>query len=83
MNKYEKCFIGYVVVAVLLAGPAYLDSESSENAAKTECEAENKARAKDNQLLCGFVASAPERTMPKLLFWPAWLSYVAAKKLST
>ena len=83
MDRTDKAIIGYIAIAVLLAGPAYVQSENSEARAKAKCLADNASGVNSPKLRCEFMAGAEERTLPKVLAWPMWLSYVAAKKLST
>ena len=83
MDRIDKAIIGYIAAGVLLAGPAYVQSENSEARAKAKCVAENASGVNSPPLRCDLMASAAERTLPKVLAWPMWLSYVVAKKLST
>lgn len=69
----------YVVMAVIFFGPATVQSERARDEYQARCRAE---RAFDVEALrwCQMGGPSVSDGAPKAMFWPLWLSYMAASR---
>jgi hypothetical protein len=79
-DLYIKIFAAlYIVGAVLCFGPATVQSERAQVEYQAQCRA---ARAGDVDGLKWCPVGGPNISngVPKAIFWPLWLSYMAASR---
>ena len=78
-QKIVAAVLLYVVGIVVCFGPATVQSERARVVYQAQCRAE---RAGDAEQLRWCLVKGPSHVdgMPKAIFWPLWLSYMAASQ---
>lgn len=83
-DKLAKLFlrflVGYVAVAVVVFGPATVQSENARTAHVAACDAEHKPDSQE-RAMCRVSGPSIADGAPKAIFWPFWLSYTIARNV--
>jgi hypothetical protein len=79
MTNTQKTTIAlwaYAIAAIICFGPAQVESDRDEDARYERCKADRGAEK------CQHWGGGGEKGVFKAMFWPAWLSYTVARKVS-
>ncbi len=76
---FKICAALYIVGVVLCFGPATVQSERAQAEYRAQCRAERTGDA-DGLKWCAVGGPNVSDGAPKAIFWPLWLSYLAASR---
>jgi hypothetical protein len=75
----QLCLALYVAMAVICFGPATVQSEEARAEHQAQCRAVNAGDAEQLRR-CSIGGPSVSDGAPKAIFWPLWLSYMAASR---
>jgi hypothetical protein len=78
-KTFQVGFVVYLVMIVICFGPATVQSEKASAEYQARCRAE-KAGDAEAVRWCSLSGPSIADGAPKAIFWPLWLSYVAASR---
>lgn len=78
-NRVKAAALLYALMAIACFGPATVQSERAQAEYRAQCRAE-RAGDTDGLKWCAVGGPNVSDGAPKAIFWPLWLSYLAASR---